>query len=63
MFKPRTVAQHVHHHRKNVVRFMIRRMSFEEIDMIVDSIGQSDMLGKLEHSSDTGIIDCLGSIG
>ena len=39
-----------------VVGFMIGCMRLQETDMIVDCIGQPDMLGKLEHGGNTSVI-------
>jgi uncharacterized protein YcsI (UPF0317 family) len=62
MLEPRPVAKHIHHHRKDVVGFMIGCMRLQETDMIVDCIGQPDMLGKLEHGGNTSVVDGLSAI-
>ena len=41
---------------------MVRCMPLKEMDMIVDSIDQADMLGELEHGRDSCIIDRLSSL-
>ena len=62
MLESRTIAEDVHYHCKDMVGFMVRCMPLKEMDMIVDSIDQADMLGELEHGRDSCIIDRLSSL-